>query len=328
MTETQETKPTPNPTPVPTPEKTPAPKKEKEVGVKNLTMPLKDIELSEDWNREKLGDVKGLVQSLKEIGQKVPLVVRRHPKKENKVMLVDGRRRYAALQEAGIKEALISFSSEASDLDAFETSMVVNEAREPNNAWEKSCGFQKLIDGGKNVKGIARTAGRSEGFVSQHLAAQKVHKKLQAALKADKIPLSAIRHFARLDYEADTSIYDKLMDSLIDGSLSAQDVGDKIDVYVDKKEKAEAAKETKEGGKGKGKKAKAEKKRPGPKVQVTDYTSAEVKKLVKMIGKEKALEWLIYYGDKLKGTNSAHKRAHYQGVIEGLEIASGLIVEN
>lgn len=301
---------------------------------KNLTIALKDIVLPDDWNREKLGDIKGLVQSMKSKGQKVALIVRSHPKDKNKVILIDGRRRYAALSEAGIKTAIISYSEEENDLDAFETSMVANLAREDNNPWEISCGFHKLKEGGKTVKEIAKASGKSEGYVSQHLAAQGIHKKLQNALRTEKIPLSMVRHVARLDYEEDKVFYDKIIEYAL-GGLTAQAIGDKIDIYVERKKKA-APKSTGAGkgdGKGKGKgKAAAKgkgggKKKPGPKVKVTDYQDPGVRKLVKMIGKEKSLEWMEYYGEKLVNTNSARKREYYQGVLEGLEIASGLIVE-
>lgn len=300
---------------------------------KNVTIDLKNIVLPEDWNRDKLGDIKGLVQSLKEKGQKVALTVRSHPEDDKKVILIDGRRRYAALSQAGIKEAIISYSEEESDIDAFMTSMITNLEREDNTPWEISCAFQKLVDGGKTVKEIAKACGsKSEGYVSQHLAAQRVHKKLQAALKGGKIPLSMIRHFARIDYEEDKAFYDKMIEYAL-GGMTASDIGDKIDIYVSKKGK-EAEKSSggkaekgKSKGKGKGKSSGSAKKKAGPKVKVTDYTDPEVRKLVKMIPKDKSLEWLEYYGEKLGTTNSNRKREYYQGVIEGLEIASGLIVE-
>jgi ParB/RepB/Spo0J family partition protein len=303
---------------------------------KNLTVNLKDIILPDDWNREKLGDIKGLVQSIKEKGQKVAITVRSHPDKKDKVILIDGRRRYAALSEAGVKEAIISFSEEENDLDAFETSMIANLARENNNPWEISCGFHKLKEGGKTVKAMAKACGKSEGYVSQHLAAQSIHKKLQNALKTGKIPLSMVRAFARLDYQEENEkvFYDKMVEYAL-GGMSAQDIWDKVDIFVEKKAKS-APKSTGGGkgdakGKGKGKaaakKGGAAKKKPGPKVKVTDYADPEVRKLVKMVPKDKGLEWLEYYGEKLQNTSSTRKREYYQGVIEGLEIACGLIVE-
>jgi len=305
-----------------------------EVKSKNLTIDLKNIVLPEDWNREKLGDIKGLVSSIKTKGQKVAITVRNHPTDANKVILVDGRRRYAALQEAGVKEAIISYSEEKDDSDAFLTSLIANLAREDNNPWEISCGFQKCVDNKITVKEIANGCGVSEGYVSQHLAAQRIHKKLQNALKLGKIPLSMVRHFARLDYEEDKVFYDKMVEYALQG-MTAQDIGDKIDIFVDRKAKA-APKPTAGGAskgsaeKGKKKEAKAgggSKKKPGPKIQITDYADPDVRKLVKMISKDKALEWMEYYGEKLQNTSSSRKREFYQGVLEGFEIASGLIVE-
>lgn len=280
---------------------------------------LKDIVLSTEWNREKLGDIKGLVQSIKEVGLEVPLIVRPH--KNNKYMLIDGRRRYAALQEAGIKEVLV-VCKEEDDKQAFSTSVVANSGREDNTPWEKSCSYQKMLDNGLSVKQIAQYAACSEGFVSQHLAAQKVHKNLQDALKTGKIPLSAIRHFVRLDpenHKADATMYDKMMEALISGKYSAQDVGERIDLHLSKKAKATGAKTKKNKAAGK--------KRPGPKIQVTDYTQPEVKKLIKMIPKNQALDWLTHLSEKLQASTSTKKRLQYQYTIEGLEIACGLIIE-
>jgi len=301
---------------------------------KNLTISLKDIILPSDWNREKLGDIKGLVQSIKVKGQKVAITVRSHPNKKDKVILIDGRRRYAALSEAGIKEAIISYSEEKDDTEAFLTSLVTNLAREDNNPWEISCGFQKGIDAKKTVKYMAQICGKSEGYVSQHLAAQRIHKKLQNALKVEKIPLSMVRHFARLDYKEDQAFYDRLIEYALEG-MTAQDIGDKIDIFMDRKAKtapkptggAKSAGKEKDKAAPKEKKAPPAKKKPGPKVKVTDYADPEVRKLVKMVSKDKALEWMEYFGEKLISTNSARKREYFQGVLEGLEISAGLIIE-
>ena len=296
----------------------------------NLTTSLSNIKLPKDWNRDKLGDLSGLISSIKDRGQVVPLVVRRGSK-PGKYILVDGRRRYAALLKIGISNALIVISEATNDGDAFLESMVANMAREDNTPYERARSFGILVDTyGKTNEEIAKSWGRTPGSVSQYLAVLKADKKLQTALKKGTIALAMFRHFAKLDREQDKVFYEGAMLKAFEGA-SAQVIGDAIDAYLERQAKKAAAKtEGSAPAKPKAKKGAAahKPKKNAPKLTIQDYRDPEIVKDIKMIPKKDAIDWLDTYREKALDATTSRKRDYYQGVLEGMEIMTGLLVED
>ncbi len=298
---------------------------------KNTTIRMDHIMLPDDWNREKLGDISGLVASIKEEGLHVPLIVR-PTDKAGWFMLVDGRRRFAALQKLETVSVMVTFSKARNDGKAFLQSMVANLAREDNTPFEIATSFGKLVTDYKmtNEK-IAKACSRTPGYVSQHLAVLKADKKLQTALKKNTVSLAVFRHFARLDQKEDAEFYDKMMGLAFSGT-SAQDLGDKIDTFLLKKEEKAAKAAKAQGKKAAPKAAKkgaaAHKKKKAPKLQIPDYKAEKVAKTIKMITKKDAIEWLDSYREKALEASTSRKRDYYQGVLEGMEIMTGLLKES
>lgn len=324
-----ETKPKTKPTPKP---KTKPKKKGKSKPLpKDITTKLENLVLSDDWNREKLGDISGLVADMKENGQLIPLLVR-PSSTPGKDEIVDGRRRYAAMQQLKFPTAKITYSRAKNDAEASLESLKANLNREDNTPYEKAMAFHKHVTvyGMTNEK-IAKACGCTPGYVSQHLAVIKANKKLQTALKSGNIALVMFRHFAKIDQNEDKEFYDKMVELALNGS-SAQTVGDTIDAYVEKKTEKEAKAAIKSGKspapKAKKKGAAAHKrKKSTPKLELPDYRSAKIASSIKLVSKKDAIDWLDTYRDKALSATTSRKREYYQGVLMGMEIITGLVKE-
>lgn len=320
MTETPETTATGAPEKPPKTAKTP-PKKDKEKPLTGVQMvKLKDIVLPDDWNREKLTKISELAASIKDIGLANALTVLPDNEHPGKYLLRDGRRRYAALQEAKITEAPVNVLGEMTPERARLLSIAANENREDNNPYEKALAFERAAADGSTNQEIAKLCGKTAGYVSQHRSILRTPDKVQKAIRDGKLAPSATRILLKMNYEEDQEFYDKVAEMLIDGSISMEDAAEKVDFYLTKKEE-------KEKGSGKKKKSaaktKAEKKR-GPSVRVPDYADKDVLKMMSPITKTDANQWLQHYAEKLAKTISKVKSAYHQGVLHGIEISYGL----
>ncbi len=299
---------------------------------KNVSVKLTSIVLPDDWNRDKLGDISGLVASLSDEGQLMPIVVRPGPT-VGTYILVDGRRRLAALHKMGAATVMVTFSTAVDDGKAFLQSMVANLAREDNTPYEIARSFGKLVDNYSltNDK-IAKACGRTAGYVSQHLAVLKADSKLQSALKKGTISLAMFRHFAKIDQGVEGDFYTKMMSKAFSGA-SAQVIGDSIDTYFTRKVEKEAKAAAKKGEKApkaavkKG--AAAHKSKKGmPKLNIPDYLSTKIYKSMSMVKKKTAAEWMDTYRDKALKATTVRKRDQALNVLEGMEILTGLLGED
>lgn len=282
---------------------------------------LKDILLPEDWNREKLTKIAELAQSIKDIGLTSALTVMPSKDHPGKFTLRDGRRRYAALQEAKIHEAPVNVLPEMDETKARLVSIAANENREENNPYEKALTFESLATDGIKNRDIAKACGKTEGYVSQHRAILRTPDFVQKAIRSDKLPPSATRILVKLNYEEDQAFYDKIAEAMIAGTVNLEDAAEKIDFYLAKKEES-----GKKGKKKSGAKTKAEKRR-GPTVRIPDYADKEVIKQMEALPKAEANKYLVHFADKLSKTSSKVKSAYNQGVLHGIEISYKLRAE-
>lgn len=280
---------------------------------RNFTVSLKDINLPDKYNRDKVGDIKGLVQSLKSVGQKVALVVRIDPNDTSKVILVDGRRRFTALQEAGIKEAFVTFTDDDNDADAFLTSMLTNLAREGHNPIEIAEGFNYAIENGKKQKDISAACGKSDAFVSQHLAILKLPPEAIKYARADKLKFAHLRSLLRVFNEEDLKFYDRVFQATIENDWSPEDTENAIVHYLDKKaEKAKAA-----GSKNDKKKAGRPTKK---KDKLKDYASLSIK----LVSPSKTKEIFAEAKELYESANTKDRVNYYKGILVGMERLSGI----
>jgi len=281
--------------------------------VRNFSINLKDINLPDKYNRDKIGDIKGLVQSIKSVGQKVALVVRVDPNDPSKVILVDGRRRFTALQEAGIKEAFVTFTDDSNDADAFLTSMLTNLAREGHNPIEIAEGFQYAIDSGKKQKDISAACGKSDAFVSQHLAILKLPSDAIKYARTEKLKFAHLRALLRVFTEEDMKFYARVFDATVENDWTPEDTENAIIHYLDKKaEKAKAA-----GAKNDKKKAGRPTKK---KDKLKDYSSLSLK----LVSPSKTKEIFAEAKELYESANTKDRVNYYKGILVGMERLSGI----
>ena len=145
----------------------------------NLTIDIDKIELSKEWNRKKVPGLREMKASIVARGQLVPMLVKTSPN-EGKVILEDGRRRFAALLELNVREVMISMSTNGDDPgESLLTSMVTNLVRDSNTPFDIARSFHLLVHTyGKSNDEIAKSCGKTAGYVSQHLAVMKASKSL------------------------------------------------------------------------------------------------------------------------------------------------------
>lgn len=297
---------------------------------RNFVVSLSDIELPDKWNREKPGNLGSLTTSLKTIGQIVALVVSDHPTKKGKYFLRDGRRRYMALQDLKVKEAVVTFT-DGDETEMYTKSLVANINREGHNPLEIAHAFFVLTEGGRNNRDIARACGVSEGHVSQHLSLLDLDISVQKAIAKDVISMSQARVLCKVNEEEHSNFFFRLFEQMVSKGLSAQESDDKTKAYLDRfkqrqKEKAEEQ-EVKdvEGGKtpskGSGPK-KPEKKVGRPETQVPTY-DGRVKEIMPA-SKTTLVAYLNGHSERLSRASSDKTKNFLKGVLHGLELASGL----
>jgi len=309
-------------------------KKEEPVAENNFVVKLTDIELPDKWNRDKPGNLGSLTTSLKTIGQIVAMVVQPHPTKKGKYVLVDGRRRYMALQDAKIKNAFVTFTA-GDETEAYTKSLVANINREGHNPMEIANAFSELIEGGMNNRKIARAGGVSEGFVSQHLSLLDLDSAVQKAIAKDVISMSQARILCRVNVEEHSTFFFRLFEQMVTKGLSAPEADEKTKAYLDRykqrqkeKEEAQKAKDKAAGKdtsskKGAGKKPEEPKKGPGrPEAEVPTYDDRKAD--IRPSNKTELLAYLNGHSERMARATSEKTKQFLKGVLHGLELASGL----
>lgn len=305
--------------------KKPASKPVKKTATKvpvNPKLKLTQIVLPKDWNREQLGDISDLLASMPAVGQVQAIVVAptTDPKK---FLLVDGRRRFAAAQELGYAHIEYTITTIKKDKPRAVKAFAANLARRDNTPSEIAQGFESLaVDHKMTNESIAKACGKTPGFVSQHRAVMKAPKKLQTALKKGEVVVSLFRYFTRITGEEDKTFNAKMVEQALKG-VSAAKIGAKIEAYLRKKD-----------GKSSGKKASPPKprgaaahKKKGPSLEIRDYTTDDVYKVVTLVKKQDAIDTMNSVSKKLKSATTKDRKTYYQGQLDGMEMLTGLSEE-
>jgi len=276
---------------------------------KNFVVNLTDIELPEKWNRDAPGNLGSLTTSLKTIGQIVALVVSEHPSKKGKYILRDGRRRYMALQDLKVKEAVVTFTDGRDETEMYTKSLVANLNREGHNPLEIAHAFSELIEGDMNSRSIARACGVSEGYVSQHLTLLDLDSSVQKAIAKDLISMSQARVLCKVNEDVHSLFFFRLFEQMVSSGLSAQEADDKAKAYLDRYEQRE-----------KEKKAKSEAGGPDAKIPTYDNRMTEIVPA----NKTTLVAYLNGHSERLSRASSDKTKNFLKGVLHGLELASGL----
>ncbi len=110
-----------------------------------------------------------LVSSVREKGVLQPLLVRKHPQKENMYEIVAGERRYRAAKIAGLKEVPV-IVKEFDDRTTLEVALIENLQRENLNPLEEAEGYKRLLNEFQYTQEeLSKVVGKSRSFVANQM---------------------------------------------------------------------------------------------------------------------------------------------------------------
>jgi ParB/RepB/Spo0J family partition protein len=271
------------------------------------------IDLPDVWNRDSAGDLKGLTQSVKTIGQQIPVLVRPNPDKPGRFILVDGRRRYMAKMDLKDKTILAVVTNAVNAADANTVAMAVNLSRLGHNPVEIALSFQRDIDAGKKQKEIAASHGMSDAYVSQHLNLLSLPQDILKLARSGKLVFAHLRVFLRVFKEDHMKFFNKLTVDTIEKGWTPEEADTKVVAYLDAVKQREEASGKKSTGKKPG--------RPTTKKEkLTDYSKVALKPLTAAKGKDALTTVAEMYGS----ANTKQRMLYYKGMLEGVELAMGL----
>lgn len=292
----------------------------KEIPTSVTKMKLKDIELSEIWNRDKLQNIDKLAQSILSKGQLVPLVV--YFRADGKAQLIDGRRRYAALKEAGINEALVTISTCTNEREAQFQSLITNLGREDHTPMELCRTFSGLRDMGLTVKEIAASVANakySENQVSQHLRLECLPDEAKKMLNTGKLDITAAHALCRLNYDdpRDVKYFDKVLEKIKSGKVASTTVAAVVDKWIGQRravDKAAGKKEEKKRGR-----------KTAIKKENYDYLDPSYLKAMKPLPSKRVGELLNKYQDKKNNARNPNARSKFDCIMQGIQMAVSLL---
>lgn len=132
--------------------------------------------------RKRFKGITELAESIQEIGQSTPgIVTLIDDDPRFKAQLVDGERRLRACKRAGV-----SFRAEvrspAAAAELFVASFGANFGKQDHDPMEIAEGLARIQAMGRTIEQLARIAGKSTCWVSQHLSLLKLHPEVQKQL--------------------------------------------------------------------------------------------------------------------------------------------------
>jgi ParB family chromosome partitioning protein len=140
----------------------------------------------------------GLVASLREYGQLVPLRVRLA---DGRFIIEDGERRWRAARPAGLSHlAVIVEERPGTDAGTIQRQLVLNCQREDLTAGEKAHAIRRLMEEtGWNASQVADRLGFSKATVSRLLSLLDLPEPIRGRVDSGEIPLSAASALARIE---------------------------------------------------------------------------------------------------------------------------------
>ena len=198
--------------------------------MKLISVPVKDIHASDTPIRDaQVGDLDGLAESMKNLGQMVPVMVQQNG---DGYALVYGHRRLIAARQARIKELMaLLVPASMSETDALMAAYVENVLRSDMNDLDKGRALKSLQDAGVELSEIMSKIDRKESavkllihLVSEPPSVQRLMESGARALTKDHVKLS--RGLAKTD---ESSRVD-LLKSAAKNQLSSEEVGRRVDL--------------------------------------------------------------------------------------------------
>src|SRR5947208_6151876 len=136
-------------------------------------VPIEDLQSNADQPRKDRGDIRGLVESVREKGVLEPLLVRYLPE-SGKYMIISGERRYHAAHAAELNE-VPCIVKDADDAESLELALIENLHRKDLTPFEEADGVQALGDRfALTHEDIAKKIGKSRSAISESLALRSI----------------------------------------------------------------------------------------------------------------------------------------------------------
>ncbi|MGI8559084.1 MAG: ParB/RepB/Spo0J family partition protein [Solirubrobacteraceae bacterium] len=175
-------------------------------GVQLRHLPLSRIVVPDGFNpRGSIQDDRELEQmaeSIRQDGCLQPIRVR--ATETGDYVLIAGERRYRAAVKAAVMElpAIIRPAGGSDDdehADLLVEALIENDLRRDLDHLARARGYQRLLDSGLTIKGVAGRLQTTQARVREHLRILKLSKQLQQKVAGDEIPLRAVKSLAQLE---------------------------------------------------------------------------------------------------------------------------------
>lgn len=140
--------------------------------------------------REDLGDLSGLVASIRAHGILQPIVVEDQPLGGGQFQIIAGHRRYAAAKKAGLDMVPVVFAQAAEDTEPEELMLVENLQRSDLNPIDKAKAFGALRKKGYSVARICASVGVSDATVYTYLSLLDLDAASQEKVRAGHVSAS------------------------------------------------------------------------------------------------------------------------------------------
>ena len=147
-------------------------------------------------------ELEQMAESIRQDGCLQPIRVR--ATEQGDYVLIAGERRYRAAVKAAVMElpAIIRPAGTGDDeehADLLVEALVENDLRRDLDAVARARGYQRLLETGLTVKGVADRLQTTQTRVREHLRILKLPTELQEKIAGDEIPLRAVKTLAQLE---------------------------------------------------------------------------------------------------------------------------------
>jgi len=165
-------------------------------------IPIEQLQPNADQPRKDRGEMKGLVDSVREKGVLEPLLVRHIPGSQ-KYMIIAGERRYHAARSAGLRE-VPCIEKDADEAETLELALIENLQRKDLNPFEEADGVHALGDRlGLSHEEIARKIGKGRSSITEVLSLRGIPEEIKAlCIEKGVVSKSQLLQVARQPSEA------------------------------------------------------------------------------------------------------------------------------
>jgi ParB family chromosome partitioning protein len=165
-------------------------------------LPIEDLQPNADQPRKDRGEMRGLIESVREKGVLEPLLVR-HVLETGRYLIIAGERRYHAAKAAGLRE-IPCIEKDADENETLELALVENLQRKDLTPFEEADGVHALGDRlGLTHDDIARRIGKSRPTVTELFTLRAIPDEIKAlCIEKGVLSKSQLLQVARQPSEA------------------------------------------------------------------------------------------------------------------------------